>query len=561
MSLTFLIVKMALRLARLVSCALLCTSAYASDVDVDERRLADKKGGEIDYSDYSGVLVRKDKAVLQFGEAGDVSLYRTGKKAASFDGSLRMDNGVLQFASTSTACTSSGAGSVKFNPALKRLELCNGTHWASLSSGRRLNSGETSDSTGILTMMKDLMGKMDSMQSSCATSGGAVWVTRNPLPKVPTNTGGSTIRIIMRNDIRVLKYQCVWSAVASHKLKTISTNAKYADKNQWDCPIPKWPNPSESPFALFLKVREMHGGSSDYAKTAFAHVPFAGAQPLDGKVMITAIAPTLKFEQVDFYVKGAETYDVKFSVQDDDHDLLSLKFSSSCSNTKASVVYSTPDKSSPSKKLVTFNFKAAGTNWSPITCKLTLKDDSGLSASKEVKLTRVAPKPQCSHYFNEKGFHGGADLSSSTLKSKRISGGAVNSNFVLKVLIQTGSANFCNSGWRGIFGGGCHTFGLWFNGGLRNERQCGPHPGHSIIPCSKFKASTRYWIQITRVGGAGTMTVYSVNGEYGMGSAVAEKKYNIGYASYPNGIQTLARANTGGEIMTGKVFCFDFKST
>jgi len=523
--------------------------------------LSDKKEEKIDYSDYTGVLVRKEKAMLQFGETGDVSLYRTGKKAASFDGSLRMVNGVVQFASTSTACTSSGAGSVKFNPALKRLEFCNGTHWASLSSGRRLDSGETSDSTGILTMMKDMMGKMDSMQSSCASSGGAVWVTRNPLPKVPTNTGGSSIRIIMRNDIRVLKYQCVWSNIASHKVKTIATTAKYKDTNQWDCPIPKWPNPSESPFALFLKVREIHGGSSDYAKAAFAHVPFAGAQPLDGKVMIKAIAPTLKFEQVDFDIKNVETYGVKFSVQDDDHDLLSMKFSSSCSNTKAGVVYSTPAKSSPSKKLATFNFKAAGKNWSPITCKLTLKDSSGLSATKTVKFTRKSPEPQCSHYWNKNGLNGGGDLSSSALKSKRISGSAVNSNFILKVLIQTGSGNFCNSGWRGIFGGGCHTFGLWFNKGLRNERQCGPHPGHSIIPCSKFKASTRYWIQIRRVGGSGTMTVFSVNGEYDMGSTVAEKKYNIGYASYSNGIQTLARASSGGEVMTGKVFCFDFKST
>lgn len=50
--------------------------------------------------------------------------------------------------------------------------------------------------------------------------------------------------------------------------------------------------------------------------------------------------------------------------------------------------------------------------------------------------------------------------------------------------------------------------GLWFNNGLRLERQCGPHPGHSIIRCSYFKRLTNYWIIITRSqGGNGRMEV------------------------------------------------------
>jgi hypothetical protein len=308
---------------------------------------------------------------------------------------------------------------------------------------------------------------------------------------------------------------------------------------------------------VFLKVKEVHGGSSDYAKVAYKDVPFRGVQPLDGKVMIKAIAPTMKFEKVDIYVNNAQSYAVKFSAQDGDHDLLALKFSKSCSNKATGVVYSTPNKKTPGQKQLLFNFKNVGKNWSPITCKITLKDSSGLSTTQSLKLARTPPQPQCSHFWNKNGLGNG----NSAWLSKKISGGQVNSNFVLRFMIKTGTGNFCNSGWRGIMGGGCHTFGVWFNKGLRNERQCGPHPGTSIIPCSKFKAGTKYWITIVRKGNSGTMTVYNVQGSWDMGSKVASKTYNIGVASYTQGIKTVARAHTSSEKMTGWIYCLDFKNT
>merc|ERR1719198_573962 len=109
--------------------------------------------------------------------------------------------------------------------------------------------------------------------------------------------------------------------------------------------------------------------------------------------MIKAIAPTMKFEKTDFYVNNAKSYAVKFSVQDADHDLLALKFASSCGNKKVAVVYSTPSKSKSNEKLITFDFKAAGTSWTPFTCAVTIKDSSGLSATKTIKLIREPPKP------------------------------------------------------------------------------------------------------------------------------------------------------------------------
>ena len=306
-------------------------------------------GAKVDYTGYTGVFVKKDKSMLQLGKGGDVTLSRTGPKAASFDGSLRMHNGVVQFASTKTACTSARAGSVAFDSASKRMKFCDGTAWVLLATGRKLKEGEKStgsSDSAVLNMMTAMMARLQSMESSCS-SGGAVWVTRNKLSKMPANTGSTVTRIIMRNAIPALKYQCVWSTVASHKVKTRSTNAKYIGPNQFDCPIPKWQNPSQSPFALFLKVKEVHGGSSDYAKVAYKDVPFRGVQPLDGKVMIKAIAPTMKFAKVDIYVNNAQSYAVKFSAQDGDHDLLALKFSKSCSNKATGVVYSTPNKKNP----------------------------------------------------------------------------------------------------------------------------------------------------------------------------------------------------------------------
>ena len=70
--------------------------------------------------------------------------------------------------------------------------------------------------------------------------------------------------------------------------------------------------------------------------------------------------------------------------------------------------------------------------------------------------------------------------------------------------------NPCIRAWAGFAGGKCYVMGLWLNGGLRLERQCGPHPGSSIINCKYFKAHTNYWITITRKSGVGRMEVCKI---------------------------------------------------
>jgi len=131
----------------------------------------------------------------------------------------------------------------------------------------------------------------------------------------------------------------------------------------------------------------------------------------------------------------------------------------------------------------------------------------------------------------------------------------VNGNFDLAVLIETGAGNgFCSGSWLGMMGGDCHTMGLWFQKGfIRNERQCGPHPGTSNIPCSKLSSSTKYWITLSRRGTKGIMKVFEVGSAFQKGTLVASSEYRH-IAPY-RGVQTLGEAQKGSERFNGKIFC------
>merc|ERR1719478_2025911 len=97
--------------------------------------------------------------------------------------------------------------------------------------------------------------------------------------------------------------------------------------------------------------------------------------------------------------------------------------------------------------------------------------------------------------------------------------------------------------------------GVWFSGGgLIQERQCGPHPGTSRIPCSKFKPSTKYWITIKRTGSNGYMKVYNVQKDhFQVGDLVAYSSYKH-IASY-SGATALGEAHHGRERFNGKIYC------
>jgi len=154
----------------------------------------------------------------------------------------------------------------------------------------------------------------------------------------------------------------------------------------------------------------------------------------------------------------------------------------------------------------------------------------------------------CSLFEDSAGFTGWQYLAS-PVTSTTLAG-----DFTLSIKIETGNPP-CSGGWRGIMGGGCGSMGLWFNGGLRNERQCGPHPGTSIIGCSSFSASTQYWITIVRSGSSGTMSIYTVGADGGYGSLVDSSTYTM-ESSYSDGIKTIGCAsNGGGESFDGKIFC------
>jgi len=154
----------------------------------------------------------------------------------------------------------------------------------------------------------------------------------------------------------------------------------------------------------------------------------------------------------------------------------------------------------------------------------------------------------CNLFEDTAGFTGWQYLAS-PVTSTTLAG-----DFTLSIKIETGNPP-CAGGWRGIMGGGCGSMGLWFNGGLRNERQCGPHPGTSIIGCSSFSASTQYWITIVRSGSSGTMSIYTVGADGGYGPLVDSSTYTM-ESSYSDGIKTIGCAsNGGGEAFDGKIFC------
>merc|ERR1719373_846092 len=97
--------------------------------------------------------------------------------------------------------------------------------------------------------------------------------------------------------------------------------------------------------------------------------------------------------------------------------------------------------------------------------------------------------------------------------------------------------------------------GLWLSrGSIRNERQCGPHPGTSNIPCSKLSPASKYWITLTRRGNEGTMKVYTADESFHQGAIVAASIYQH-TASYSNGVKRLGEANVGGEKFNGKIYC------
>jgi len=105
----------------------------------------------------------------------------------------------------------------------------------------------------------------------------------------------------------------------------------------------------------------------------------------------------------------------------------------------------------------------------------------------------------------------------------------------------------------------CSAFSLWLTPkGLRNERQCGPHPGDSIIQPSNFQVGSKYWITIKRVGRQGTMTLNEASSSNAVGGEVASKTYNINYA-YSSGIQTVGMAHKRSEYFGGVVYCLDFQ--
>merc|ERR1719446_1248087 len=140
-------------------------------------------------------------------------------------------------------------------------------------------------------------------------------------------------------------------------------------------------------------------------------------------------------------------------------------------------------------------------------------------------------------------------------KSISIPASKANGDFDLAVMVETASgSNFCSGRYQGVFGGACHTMGLWFHGGnIMNERQCGPHPGTSRIACSKLRPSTKYWIQISRRGSKGVLEVYTVGESNQPDALVARSQYS--HTVTYKGVQTLGEAHPGSERFNGKIFC------
>merc|ERR1719163_2365799 len=82
---------------------------------------------------YTGVRVERDKAILQLGKSTTgVSLYRSASKQASFAGHLTMVNGLFQFTSQTQSCSSTKAGSVRYDKTKKTLMVCNGASWTTI---------------------------------------------------------------------------------------------------------------------------------------------------------------------------------------------------------------------------------------------------------------------------------------------------------------------------------------------------------------------------------------------------------------------------------------------
>lgn len=129
-------------------------------------------------------------------------------------------------------------------------------------------------------------------------------------------------------------------------------------------------------------------------------------------------------------------------------------------------------------------------------------------------------------------------------------------DFKLAILITTGSP-VCRGARKGIFGGGCGAFALWFHSdGLRQERQCGPDNNAAFMPCDTFAPATTYWITLERRGDVGLLRAYHATSQDLMGSMISNVDY-IMEAEYPGGITTLgAGRSEGAEAFHGKVHCF-----
>lgn len=172
-----------------------------------------------------------------------------------------------------------------------------------------------------------------------------------------------------------------------------------------------------------------------------------------------------------------------------------------------------------------------------------------------LELPPLVPLQRCNKFESEDG------VARHNL-SPAITRAQLAANFELAVVVKPTSA--VTKHYSGIFGGNCHAMGLWWSpssgGHIFNERQCGPHPGHSDITVAP-EIGVKYKIQIKRVGNTGTMKVFKgwQAGKDIAWAEVGEKSYNINYA-YTAGIQVLGSGHFGSEVFPGKVYCFDFEN-